>query len=161
MYHTASPPRAKTKPITEREGGNRAVDRLPRLAEVAAGAAEAVDLALFLGEGLHHADAGQHARQPAGLLAHGVPIVVVAGLQVAGEVPTAGHDQRHGQQRHDRQLGIQVEEHHADARQLQRLQQQPAGDVVDERVQRFGVVGHAAHQHADLVAVVKGQAAGS
>ena len=37
---------------------------------------------------------------------------------------------------------------------MQDLQQEPARDLVDEPVERFGVVGHPAHEHADRLAVV-------
>ena len=60
-----------------------------------------------------------------------------------------------GSQGDQGQSRIQVNEHRADARQLQRLQKHAAGDVIDQRVQRFRVVGHLAHEHPHLVPVVE------
>ena len=55
------------------------------------------------------------------------------------------------------QSRVQVDEHHADARQLQRLQKNAARGVIDQGVQRFRVVGDLAHEHPHLVLVVEAQ----
>ena len=114
-------------------------------------------LAILLHEGLDDANPREHAHQGRGLLSHRLPVMVIARLEIAGEIPAPGEDERHGQHRNDGQFRIEPEEHDADAHQLKRLEEEAAGHVVDQRVEVFRIIGHLAHQGADLLAVVEGQ----
>ena len=137
-------------------GGVRMFDPLPPLAEVVAGGMEAVAFSRFLRKGLYHADAGEHAGERRHLLAGGVPEPVVPWIDVLPEDPRAEDHQRHRNEREQRELGIDPDEHRSHADELHDLQQEAAGDLVHEAVQGLAVVGHAADHRPDLMAVVVG-----
>ena len=137
-------------------GGVGVFDPLPPMAEVVAGGMEAVAFPRFLRESLHHADAGEHAGERRHLLARGVPEPIVPRIDMPPEDPRTEDHQGHGNEREQRELGIDPDEHRAHAHQLHDLQQEATRDLVHEAVQRLAVVRHPADHRADLVAVVVG-----
>ena len=129
--------------------------------QVVARTVKTVELARLLREGLDHPDAQQHARQRAGLLAAGIPVAVVVGI----DAPPEEDDCRRrragsGMSDVERELGVEREEHDADRDHLDELEQEPAGDLLQQGVQDLAVVGDAAHERADLVAIVVADAQG-
>ena len=100
----------------------------------------------------------EHAGEHAGLLAAGVPVAVVLRVDALPEKPAAGDHQRRGDERVDGQLRVEREQHDADGRHLHDLQQEAAGDLLQQALDDFAVVGHAAGDRADLVAVVVAEA---
>ncbi len=141
-----------------REGRGRVIDVHPALAQVAADAVEPRVLAVFLGKGLHHAHAREHAGEHAGLLRAGIPEAVVLGVHALPEEPTAGDHQRRRDERVDGQLGVEGEQHRAHGGHLHELQQEAAGDLLQQALDHLAVVRHAAGDRADLVLVVIPQA---
>ena len=137
-----------------RERGRRVIDVHAAVAEVVADAVEAVVLAVFLGEGLHDANAGEHAGEHAGLLAAGIPVAVVLGVNALPEKPAADNDQRRRDEREDGELRVEREQHDADGGHLHDLQQEAAGDLLQQALDHFAVVGDAAGERADLMPVV-------
>ena len=72
------------------------------------------------------------------------------------EDPRAEDHQGHGDEREQRELGIDPDEHRAHTHQLHDLQEESARDLVHEAVQGLAVVRHPADHRADLVTVVVG-----
>ena len=137
-----------------RERGGGLLHGHPRAPEVVARAVKPIELARLLGKRLDDADAREHARQRAGLLAAGIPVAVILGIDSPPEEQASPHDERGGDQGEERELGVEREEHEADGDHLNDLEQETAGDLLQERVQDLAVVGDAAHERADLVAIV-------
>ena len=128
----------------------------PPVAEVVAGGLEAFALPRLLREGLHDANAREHAGERGHLFAGGVPEPVVPRVDVPPEDPRAEDHQRHGDERVERELRIDPDEHRPHADELHDLQEEAAGELVHQSMQDLAVVGHAADHRAHLVAVVVG-----
>ena len=103
-----------------------------RSPQVVARTVKPVELARLLGEGLDHPDARQHARQGAGLLAAGIPVAIVLGIDAAPEEEAAADDERRGDERVKRELGVEGEEHDAHRDHLNNLEQEAAGDLLQQ-----------------------------
>ena len=93
---------------------------------------------------------GKHAR----LFAGGVPEPVVARVDIAPEDETAAGHQGRGNESKDGQLDVDAEHHQAHADHHQKLKEKAASELHDEAVEGLGVVGDAADERADLLAVV-------
>ncbi len=112
----------------ERSGGFFDSDARPP--QVFARTVKAVELSRFLGKGLDHPDARQHARQGARLFAGGIPVAIIFGIDAPPEEETATDDERGGNEGIESQLGVKAEKHDPHRDHLNDLKQEAPGNLL-------------------------------
>ena len=137
-------------------GGIRVFHPQSPVGEMVACGAELLPLPRLLGEGLHHADAGEHPGEGRHLLARGIPQPVVPWVDVLPEDPRPEDHQRHRNEGEQREFRVDPDEHRPDPHQLHDLEEEAAGDLVHQSVEHLAVVSHAADHRAHLMPVVVG-----
>ena len=127
--------------------------------DVPAGAAgELVDLLVLVAEGLGHADAGDGAFD-LGVDAGGALLDLPGDAHhVAAAHGDEQDDERHGDDEHERERGLDAPEHDEGADERHGGDEQVLGAVVRQLGDVEQVGGHAGHEQAGAVLVVEGEA---